>query len=57
MQIHVKIYLIRVLFLDKGVLQFTTLVSAAFWLVNIPTWMLNDSLPMLDKLFRYKYFI
>ena len=57
MKIHVKIYLIRVLFLDKGVLQFTTLVSAAFWLVNIPTWMLNDSLPMLDKLFRYKYFI
>ena len=36
----------------QGTVQFNTVVSAAFWLVNLPTWMVTDSLTMLDKLFR-----
>lgn len=37
---------------NQGCLQFTSVVSAAFWLVNLPTWMAADAVPVLDKLFR-----
>eukprot|EP00088_Acartia_fossae_P033106 TRINITY_DN33887_c0_g1_i2.p1 TRINITY_DN33887_c0_g1~~TRINITY_DN33887_c0_g1_i2.p1 ORF type:complete len:205 (+),score=40.48 TRINITY_DN33887_c0_g1_i2:162-776(+) len=37
---------------NTGSLQFNTVVSAAFWVVHLPKWMVEDSLPMLDKLFR-----
>jgi hypothetical protein len=38
--------------MQQGSLEFTSVVSAAFWLVNLPTWMAADAIPMLDKLFR-----
>ena len=37
----------------QGTVQFNTVVSAAFWLVNLPTWMVEDSVGMLDKLYRW----
>jgi len=38
--------------IHQGTVEFNTVVSAAFWLVNLPTWMVEDSTTMLDKIFR-----
>ena len=40
---------------NTGCIEFNTVVSAAFWLVHLPKWMVEDSIPMLDKLFRYLF--
>ena len=32
--------------------QFTTVVSAQFWLLKLPTWMTCDKIAMVDNIFR-----
>ena len=33
--------------------QFSTVVSAQFWLIRLPTWMTLDKLAITDNIFRY----
>ena len=32
--------------------QFTTVVSAQFWLLRLPTWMAVDKLALADNIFK-----
>jgi hypothetical protein len=35
-----------------GCVQFTSVVSASFWLVECPNWMSSDALTLVDQLYR-----
>ena len=37
---------------SSGFVQFTTLVSASFWLVDCPNWMRSDMLQLVDQLYK-----
>ena len=38
---------------SHGCVQFTTVVSAQFWLLRLPAWMASDKLAIADKIFRW----
>ena len=37
---------------SPGYVEFTTLVSASFWLVHCPNWMRSDMLTLVDQLYK-----
>ena len=37
---------------DSDTVQFSTVVSAQFWLLRLPTWMTVDKLTVTDNMFR-----
>ena len=37
---------------DSDSVQFSTVVSAQFWLIRLPTWMALDKLTITDNMFR-----
>ena len=37
---------------SPGYVEFTTLVSASFWLVHCPNWMRSDMLSLVDQLYK-----
>ena len=40
------------LMVTSSLAQFTTVVSAQFWLLRLPTWMTCDKLALVDNMFR-----
>ena len=37
---------------NNDTVQFSTVVSAQFWLIRLPTWMAVDKLTITDNMFR-----
>jgi hypothetical protein len=37
---------------NNNCVQFTTVVSAQFWLLKLPAWMASDKLAIADRIFR-----
>ena len=37
---------------SPGYVEFTTLVSASFWLVHCPNWMRSDMLQLIDQIYK-----
>ena len=37
---------------SPGYVEFTTLVSASFWLVHCPNWMRSDMIQVVDQIYK-----
>ena len=45
-------HLVHPLSFSNNCVQFTTVVSAQFWLLKLPAWMASDKLAIADRIFR-----
>lgn len=36
----------------NGCVQFTSIISASFWLINCPNWMSQDAMTLVDQLYK-----